>query len=305
MKKVVLPAMRNIILRCKHICIYLCLVVMMLTGAGCTSKNTIDYARIDKFKGQVVSFVEKEVNPRFQYALEVMNKHLAKIYDRTGAVLSDIVGDPAEQKKSYAALADRCPEAIAPIDEASARTGISPNYLLILAYQESSCNARAKASTSSAAGMFQFVEHTWLISVKKYGSKYGYRKYADGIATSGSDGVRVTNSALRQETLDLRYDPNLSATLAAELALENERYLKRKLSRRLSATDLYLAHFLGAYGASKFLVALEDNPRTKGVVLFPAAARSNRTVFYSRNGGGARSLADIYSFFEEKINISS
>ena len=122
---------------------------------------------------------------------------------------------------------------------------------------------------------------------------------------SGLDRTRVAEVALRQETLDLRFDPNLSAILAAELALENEKYLKRKLKRKLSATDLYLAHFLGAYGASTFLAALEENPRTKGVILFPAAARFNHAVFYARNGGGARSLGEIYSFFEKKINMSS
>ena len=144
----------------KRLPVYLSFCILFLTVLGCTAKNTVDYQKIDFLKSQVVSFVETEVTPRFKYALEVLNDHLVKIYDKTGAVLSDIVGDPVEQKKTYTALADRCPEAISPIDNASSQTGISPNYLLILAYQESSCNPKAKAATSSAVGMFQFVEHT-------------------------------------------------------------------------------------------------------------------------------------------------
>lgn len=295
------PAMYSYI----RIALYIFLSIILFTVFACTSKNKIDYERINLFKTQVVSFVDKEVSPRFKFALELLNEHLARIYNRTDALLSDIVGDPIEQKKNYKSLAERCPEAISPIDNASSQTGISPNYLLILAYQESSCNPKAKASSSSAVGMFQFVEQTWLISIKKYGGKYGYQKNANAIFLSGSNRIKMKDTALRKETLDLRYDPQLSAVLAAELAVENAQYLKRKVRRKLSSTDLYLAHFLGAYGASKFLIALEDNPQTRGTALFPTAAKSNRAIFYSRKSGRARSLDDIYSFFEEKINIST
>ncbi len=299
------PAMRSVSFTYRQFLLYALIFSNLFAMFGCTTKNTIDYERINLLKTQVVSFVDKEVAPRFKLALEVLQDHLSKIYAQTGAALSDIVGDPIEQKKTYVALADRCPEAISPIDNASSQTGISPNYLLILAYQESSCNPNAKSSTSSAVGMFQFVEQTWMVSVKKYGGKYGYQKHANSILWTGTNKIKIEDSELRQETLDLRYDPQLSAVLAAELAIENEKYLKRKLSRKLSATDLYLAHFLGANGASRFLLALEKDPGAKGTILFPAVARSNKAIFYSRNGNKARSLGDIYSFFEEKINIST
>jgi hypothetical protein len=252
----------------------------------------------------VVPTWNEKVSPKIDDIVAVVQKQLNELYKQSGGMLSDLVGDPKEQKKAYQDLAGRCSNAIGPIDNAAKKTGISGNYLLILAYQESSCNPKAQAGTSSAAGMFQFVEYTWLVSLNKYGGKYGYEKYADNISLSSNGTPKVADNAQKRKILNLRLDPDLSALMAAELALDNRRYLERKVKRKLSATDLYLAHFLGAHGASNFIVEMERNPSKKADLLFPAAARCNRTIFYSSGSGAPRSLADIYNYFEKKIRIS-
>ncbi|OCC00805.1 hypothetical protein BA190_32020 [Labrys sp. WJW] len=62
----------------------------------------------------------------------------------------------------------------------------------------------------------------------------------------------------------------------------------------ITGANTYMAHFLGAPGAVKFLQALQENPEQSAAELFPAAAASNTGVFYDHNSGGARSLAEVY-----------
>lgn len=286
------------------------LLILTLNLGGClhsTHKKAtvfLDEKVIPTWKKKVVPTWKEEVVPKIDHIVSAVQKQLNELYNQSGAVLSDLVGDPKEQKRAYQDLASRCSNAIGPIDNAAKKTGISGNYLLILAFQESSCNPRAQAGTSSAAGMFQFVEYTWLISLNKYGGKYGYEKYASAIHLSSNGKPDVADNEQRKKILNLRLDAYISALMAAELALDNRRYLERKVRRKLSATDLYLAHFLGASGASNFIVEMERNPWKKAAFLFPSAAKSNRSIFYSSGNGSPRTLGDIYSYFDKKIRIS-
>jgi Transglycosylase SLT domain len=56
------------------------------------------------------------------------------------------------------------------IQQASQATGTSFNYLLATAQVESGLNPQAGASTSSARGLFQFIETTWLATIKQAGT---------------------------------------------------------------------------------------------------------------------------------------
>ena len=56
---------------------------------------------------------------------------------------------------------------------ASSKTGVDFDYLLGQAKIESGLNANARAGTSSASGLYQFVEQSWLAVVKKHGSEHG------------------------------------------------------------------------------------------------------------------------------------
>src|ERR1700759_1533433 len=79
------------------------------------------------------------------------------------------------------------------IKQAADATGTSFHYLLTTAKMESDFNPTASASTSSASGLFQFIQQTWLGTVKEAGNLLGYGKYADAIAKSSSGSYSVAD----------------------------------------------------------------------------------------------------------------
>lgn len=205
---------------------------------------------------------------------------------------------------ALAALSQQAsPRIVNAIQTASTRTGVDFAYLLEKAAAESSFDASAKASTSSATGLYQFIESTWLQMVKDHGAKYGLGHYADQIDHRG----RVTDAEARKEILELRKNPEKAALLAAEFAAGNQQHLERhtNLTRsEIGSTELYLAHFMGASGASGFINAMQENPLATAADIFPKAARANRNVFYDRKTGEARTLAGVYEFFDRKFTDS-
>jgi hypothetical protein len=188
----------------------------------------------------------------------------------------------------------------AAIADASARTGVDFSYLVQQAKIESGMNPTARASTSSATGLFQFIEQTWLGTVKKHGASHGMAWAADSIGQSANGRYFVADPSLRQAILDLRKQPEAASAMAAEFAADNRAYLEEQLGRRVEAVDLYLAHFLGAGGAAKFLAAHDADPETAAAAVAPAAARANRRVFYDRSGA-PRTLAEVRERFAIKF----
>jgi hypothetical protein len=198
---------------------------------------------------------------------------------------------------SLSAIGGQAAQGVAAVvREAAARTGVDFSYLLSQAKVESGLNPAAKAATSSARGLYQFTNATWLETVRKHGAAHGLGWAADAIA-SGAAGA---GSAMRQTILGLRDNAQAAALMAGEFARDNGAALEAKLGRAVGATDLYMAHFLGAGGAGKFLSALENAPDAAAATLFPAAAAANRRVFYAADGS-ARSLAQVYARFEAKF----
>lgn len=191
-------------------------------------------------------------------------------------------------------------ELLTTLRQASHRTGVDFAYLVAQAGQESGFKADAQAKTSSARGLFQFIESTWLEMVRDHGSKYGLAAQAQQIST-GSDGrPRVMDAAARREILDLRDDPRIASAMAAEYARSNQQILSREIGVDIGKVDLYLGHFLGPVGASKFLTAMKENPAQSAAALLPDAAAANRGVFYTAEGQ-PRSIGDIYGYFERKL----
>ena len=184
------------------------------------------------------------------------------------------------------------------IQNASARTGVDFSYLLQQAKVESNFQTNAKAKTSSATGLYQFIESTWLSMVNEHGDKYGLGAYASKISDDG----RVASSSDRQAILALRKDPKVASYMAAEYAKENQNHLKRTVGGDIGSTELYLAHFMGPGGASKFLDAYRANPNAKAASAFPSEARANKGVFYDKDGS-ARSMKEVYAFFDKKFSI--
>ncbi len=192
------------------------------------------------------------------------------------------------------------PDVLASIQKASANTGVDFSYLMAQASRESSFDPAAKASTSSATGLYQFVEQTWLGTFKEHAAEYGYGDLADKI-TKRSDGhFTVADPAARKQILDLRKDPTLNAALAAELASDNKTKMEAALDRPATATDLHLAHFLGLSGALRFIRKMDSDPSTTGAAMFPRAAAANSNVFYDESGN-ARTVAEIYNRMNTSI----
>ena len=199
------------------------------------------------------------------------------------------------------ATAQRVTAAIA---NASSRTGVSFDYLMDQARIESGMHPDARAATSSATGLYQFTKQTWLGTVKQHGADHGLG-WAAGAITQRSDGTfAVADGALRSSILDLRTNPEAAAAMAAEFAADNSEYLQSHVGNSPEHVDLYLAHFLGAEGAARFLSAHKDDPEQPAALLFPAAAAANRSIFY-RQDGTSRSLSDIRGQFAAKLGNST
>lgn len=183
---------------------------------------------------------------------------------------------------------------------AASATGVDFTYLYNQAKVESGLNPAAKAATSSATGLFQFIEQSWLGIVAQHGSAHGLGWAASAIERGADGRSHVADPQTRRAILDLRRDPALAATMAAELAADNRAVLERRLGRSAEPVDLYLAHFLGAAGATRFLRRHATNPDATAAEIFPAAARANRAVFFDRSGA-ARSLDEVRTRFAAKI----
>ena len=180
------------------------------------------------------------------------------------------------------------------IKQAANTTGTSFEYLLATAKMESNFNPRASASTSSARGLYQFIDQTWLGTVKEAGAQLGYGKYADAITKTPSGSYSVSDPAARSAIMRLRDDPDAASAMAAVLTQSNSFKLTGKIGRRPTDGELYMAHFMGAGGAAKLISNAEDNPNASAVRLFPNAAAANRSIFFDRSGR-ARSVSEVYS----------
>jgi hypothetical protein len=186
------------------------------------------------------------------------------------------------------------------MQNASVRTGVDFDYLVDVARVESGYNPTAKASTSSARGLYQFTKQTWLATLDRHGANHGMAWAADAIGRDASGRLTVTDPTLRQQIFDLRDDPAAASTMAAALTGDNRDYLESRIGRSAEPVDLYLAHFLGSGGAAKFLTALDANPDQPGATMMPEAAAANRSVFYAPDGS-MRSLAEIRDRFGAKL----
>lgn len=179
------------------------------------------------------------------------------------------------------------------IRQAAQATGTSFNYLLATAQVESGLNALAGAATSSARGLYQFIQQTWLATMKQAGPALGYGRYADAITVTASGQYQVSDPALRNEILNLRTDPAANAAMAGAFTQANAAALSDRLGRAPSEGELYIAHFLGAGSAARLINLAASNPNAKAAEFFPEAAQANSPIFYDRATGTARTAAQV------------
>lgn len=185
------------------------------------------------------------------------------------------------------------PQSLARIlNSAGKRSGVDFDYLLQTAIRESSLNPKAKAQTSSATGLFQFLDSTWLEVMKTEGPRLGYDRYARAITETADGDFVIADKSLRQEVLALREDPQIAADLAAAFTRSNGAYLFERFGRMPSPGELYIAHFLGAKGAEKLFVAGLRDPDQVAAALFPRQAKANPAIFY--DDGRPRTIRQVY-----------
>jgi hypothetical protein len=190
------------------------------------------------------------------------------------------------------------------IKNAAGTTGTSFEYLLATAKMESNFNPSATATTSSAKGLFQFIDQTWLGTVKEAGTQLGYGKYADAITKSPSGTYSVSDPVAKAEILKLRDDPVASSAMAGVLTQSNSFKLTGEIGRRPNDAELYMAHFMGVSGASKLINNATNNPSASGAALFPNAAAANRSIFYDQSGA-ARSVSQVYSVLSSRYDTAA
>ncbi|GGD64072.1 transglycosylase SLT domain-containing protein [Croceicoccus mobilis] len=192
-------------------------------------------------------------------------------------------------------LGTATPQIRSAIAQAAQSTGVDFDFLLAQARIESSLDPQAQAKTSSASGLYQFTDATWLETLDRHGSRHGMAWASDAIA-----GGRITDPRLAGNIMALRHDPAASALMAGELARENGANLSAVLGRSPDASELYLGHFLGSGDAGKFLSALKSTPEISAASVLPRAASANRAIFY--DGGSARSVGEVMGLIRAKVD---
>jgi hypothetical protein len=179
------------------------------------------------------------------------------------------------------------------IQRASNATGVDFTFLMGTAKRESGYNPAARARTSSASGLFQFVDQTWLGTLKKHGAKYGYARYADLIQQNSDGRYHVSGDEARKAVLGLKLDPHAASLMAGELASDHASYLRGRVGRTPTAGELYAAHFLGPQGSARLIEAATTSPGANAAAMFPDAAAANRSIFYRE--GRAATVGEVYA----------
>ena len=178
------------------------------------------------------------------------------------------------------------------IVKASAATGADFEFLLKTAALESSFNQNTEAKTSSAVGLFQFIEHTWLYMIREFGPEVGLGDVAAMVEVTRKGEFEIADARTEAAVLRMRYDPELSAIMAGAFARRNAEFAARRLGREPNGGELYIAHFLGATGGVELIRLMEKQPRALARKHFAGAARANRSIFY--DGRRPRTVAEVH-----------
>ena len=195
------------------------------------------------------------------------------------------------------------------IIKAAQEVQTDPVLLMAVADKESSFITAVQAKTSSATGLFQFIERTWLGVVRDFGAQHGLEAEAALIGQDGNGKPVITSASERNRVLELRRDPYLSAVMAGEMLKRDAAKIAETIGRELTLGEVYLAHFLGPNDAEEFLAKVVNKPEAAAAALLPGPARANRTIFFAAGQGRGRrakiaslSVAQVHEKFEAMMS---
>lgn len=162
---------------------------------------------------------------------------------------------PSPAKVPSKPMATKMPEQTVgdAIKEASNKVGVDESIMLAMAKQESGFKPDAKAGTSSAKGLYQFIDSTWNSMVSRFSKSF-------------------------PELLKGPYDALASAIAGALYIKENATFLKKN-NIPVTGTNIYASHFLGAGGARTLLTA-PPNQIAAEVPGLQAPAAANKNIFF-------------------------
>ena len=149
---------------------------------------------------------------------------------------------------------------------------------------ESNGDPNPKNKRSSAMGLGQFLDETWLLLIR----------------ANRPDLARERTEA---EVLDLRRDPAIAREITTRFTERNANVLKRR-GLPVTPGTLYLAHFAGAAGAVAVLSALEEADAASIMASADATGRTKREKLVKANPFLERfTVADLKSWADRKMRV--
>lgn len=178
------------------------------------------------------------------------------------------------------------------LERAASATGVDPDLLAAIAWRESRFDPHARNQHSSAAGLLQFTDETWLRAVLEFGPYHEAAVFAAAIHKDKAGHFSVPDRQARAAIMALRGDPVLSANLAAESIVQQRTLLQKQLNRAVTPTDLYLLHVLGSQGAARFIQVVATTPTASSLQV--ANAHIMRNAGLLPRDGRPLTAADTY-----------
>jgi len=149
---------------------------------------------------------------------------------------------------------------------------------------ESNGDPNAKNKRSSATGLGQFLDETWLFLIRAH----------------RPDLARDRTEA---EVLDLRRDRSVAREITARFTERNANVLKRR-GLPVTPGTLYLAHFAGAAGAVAVLSALGEADAAAVMASADATGRTKREKLVKANPFLERfTVADLRTWADRKMRV--
>ena len=150
---------------------------------------------------------------------------------------------------------------------------------------ESNGDANAKNKRSSALGLGQFLDETWLDLI---------RTHRPDLAMGHSEG----------ETLELRRDAKVAREITARFTQQNAEML-RKRGLPVTPGTIYLAHFAGGAGAVAILSAQQDADAASIMASADATGRTTREKIVKANPFLEHfTIADLKSWADRKMRMA-